>query len=306
MAVTAAPARRGFRIGTATRNQILGLLFVAPWLIGFLAFTVYPILASLYYSFTLYDVINAPQWIGLQNYTFLLTQDPQFPTVLFNTVYLVALGLPTSMAVAFLLAGLLNNNIVGRPAFRTIFFLPSIVPAVAVAMVWLWLYNPNYGLLNATLATLGLQVIPWLSSPALAKISLIIIAVWGQGTTVVIFLAALQDVPRELYDAAKVDGANGYRRFMSITIPLCTPSILFVMITGLIGWFQYFTLPFLMTNGGPMQSTYPYAYYLYQNAFNFFKMGYASALSWILFLIIVIVTFIAFRSSARWVYYAGS
>lgn len=303
MSANVTARRSGFKV--SARNQILGILFVSPWLIGLLAFTAYPILASLYYSFTLYDVINPPRWIGLNNYAFMLTQDPQIPIVIYNTVYFVILGLPAAMIVSFLLAALLNNEIVARPVFRTIFFLPSIVPVVAVAMVWLWLYNPNYGLINSTLAALGLQVIPWLSSPSLAKISLIIISVWGQGTTIVIFLAALQDVPRELYDAAKVDGANVYHRFLNITIPMCTPSILFVLITGLIGWFQYFTLPFIMTNGGPMQSTNVYSYYLYQNAFTFFKMGYASAQSWLLFVIIVIATYIAFRTSARWVYYAG-
>lgn len=297
--------RGGFHLNVSARNQILGLLFVSPWLIGLLAFTAYPILASLYYSFTLYDVINAPRWIGLQNYVFMLTQDPQFPITIYNTIYMVVVGLPLAIVVSFLLAALLNNPILGRPVFRTIFFLPSIFPVVAVAMVWLWLYNPNYGLINSALASWGMQVIPWLSSPALAKPSLILINIWSQGTTIVIFLAALQDVPRELYDAAKVDGANAFHRFLHVTIPLCTPSILFVLITGLIGWFQYFTLPLIMTQGGPMQSTNVYAYYLYQNAFTFFKMGYASALSWILFMIIVTFTFIAFRSSARWVYYAG-
>lgn len=301
---TTAPGRR-VRLGVGARNQILGLVFISPWLIGLLAFTAYPILASLYYSFTLYDIINPPQWVGLQNYVYMLTQDTQMPIVIYNTLYMVILGLPLAMGASFLLASLLNNDITARPIFRTIFFLPSIVPAVAVAMVWLWLYNPNYGLINSTLASLGAQVIPWLSSPSLAKLALIIISVWGSGTTIVIFLAALQDVPRELYDAAKVDGANALHRFLHITIPMCTPSILFVMITGLIGWLQYFTLPFIMTNGGPMQSTNVYAYYLYQNAFSFFKMGYASAQSWLLFVIIVAATFIAFRTSARWVYYAG-
>jgi multiple sugar transport system permease protein len=302
----APPGRsRGLRLSNAARNQIYGMLFVSPWLIGLLAFTAYPILASFYYSFTLYDVINAPRWIGLQNYIFMVTQDPQFPVVLYNTLYMTIIGLPLAMVVSFLLATLLNNPIVARPVFRTIFFLPSIFPVVAIAMVWLWLYNPNYGLINSTLASLGLQVIPWLSSPSLAKLSLIVIYIWGQGTTIVIFLAALQDVPRELYDAAKVDGATALQRFLNVTIPLCTPSILFVLITGIIGWLQYFTIPYIMTQGGPMQSTNVIGYYLYQNAFQFFKMGYASALSWALFVIIVVFTFIAFRSSARWVYYAG-
>src|SRR5262249_9022532 len=158
-------------------------------------------------------------------------------------------------------------NMVGRPFFRTMFFIPAIVPSVAVAMVWLWMYNPSYGLINATLAALGLQVIPWLGAPSLAKISPIIISIWASGGAVVIFLAALQDVPRELYDAAKVDGANGFRRFFNVTIPLCTPSILFVLITGLIFWFQNFTIPWVMTQGGPMQSTEFYSMFLYRNAF---------------------------------------
>jgi len=282
------------------------MLFVSPWLIGFLAFTLYPILASLYYSFMLYDIINEPRFIGLNNFIFMFTQDSSFPVVLYNTIYIVLLGVPTALVISFLLAGLLNNNIVGRPFFRTFFFVPSIVPAVATAMVWLWVYNPSYGLINATLASLGAQIIPWLGAPALAKISLTIISVWAQGATIVIFLAALQDVPRELYDAAKVDGASGFRRFMSVTVPLCTPSILFVLITGLIGWFQYFTIGWIMTQGGPMESTEFYSIYLYRNAFAFFKMGYASALAWVLFMIIMLFTIITFRSSARWVYYQGA
>ncbi len=296
--------RKGMSL--SARNQIYGMLFVSPWIIGLLAFTVYPILASLYYSFTRYDVINAPTFVGLQNYVLLFTQDKDFPIVLSNTVYLVVVGVPLGLLVAFLLASLLNNSVKGRPLFRTIFFLPSIVPVIATAMVWLWVYNPNYGIINASLAAMGLQVIPWLSSPDLAKVSIIIVQVWLQGSAIVIFLAALQDVPRELYEAAKVDGATAYHRFRNVTIPLCTPSILFVLITGLIGAFQEFSLTWILTRGGPMESTTFYGIYLYQNAFQFFKMGYASALAWVLFVIIVIFTIITFRSSARWVYYAGN
>jgi multiple sugar transport system permease protein len=298
------PERRGLS-RTTRRNLITGLLFISPWIIGFLAFTAYPIVASLYYSFTLYDIINPPKFIGLQNFLFMFTKDPSFPIVMYNTIYFVILGVPSALIVAFLLATLLNNNIVGRPLFRTFFFVPSIVPAVAVAMVWLWMYNPNYGLLDASMSALGLQVIPWLGAPELAKASIIIISVWAQGSTIVIFLAALQDVPRELYDAAKVDGASGLRRFLNVTVPLCTPSILFVFITGLIGWFQEFTIIWVMTQGGPMQATEAYSIYLYQSAFQFLKMGYASALAWVLFLVIMLFTYITFRTSARWVYYSG-
>jgi multiple sugar transport system permease protein len=206
---------------------------------------------------------------------------------------------------AFLLATLLNNEMKWRPLFRTIFFLPAIVPAIASAEVWRWVYNPQFGLINATLRSLGMATIPWLSSPALAKPSLIIIHMWAQGTAMVIFLAALQDVPRSLYDAALVDGANRWQRFWHVTIPMCTPAILFVMLTSLIGMFQYFTLGWLLTQGAPNNSTEFYSMYLYRNAFVYFKMGYASALAWFLFLIIVVFTVIIFRTSARWVYYGG-
>lgn len=282
-----------------------GMAFVSPWLIGFLAWTVYPILASLYYSFTRYDVLNPPRWIGFENFTELFLNDQKFRIVTSNTLYFVLIGVPVGVIVAFLLAILLNNELKLRPFFRTIFFLPSIVPAVATAMVWLWIYNPRYGLINSILANYGFTAIPWLSSPSLAKNSLIIIHAWAQGGAMVIFLAALQDVPRSLYDAALVDGANAWRRFWHITIPMCTPAILFVLLTSLINMFQYFTIGWLLTEGGPNLSTEFYGIYLYRNAFKFFKMGYASAQAWILFVLVVLFTIAIFRSSARWVYYGG-
>ncbi|NOZ28182.1 MAG: sugar ABC transporter permease [Chloroflexi bacterium] len=298
------PLRRIHR--TEIRNFTKGIAFISPWLIGFLAWTVYPILASFYYSFTQYDVLNPPKWVGLRNYLELLLEDEKFRIVLGNTLYFVLLGVPIGVVVAFGLASLLNNEMRGRSFFRTIFFLPAIVPAVATAMVWLWIYNPRYGLINSILASLGQTAIPWLSSPAMAKPSLIIIHAWAQGSAIVIFLAALQDVPRSLYDAALVDGANAWQRFWNVTIPMCTPAILFVLITSLIGMFQYFTLGWLLTGGGPNLATEFYGIYLYRNAFQFFKMGYASALAWLLFLLVVVFTIIVFRSSARWVYYGGS
>jgi len=282
-----------------------GLLFISPWLFGFFAFTIYPLLASLYYSFTRYDIISAPQWIGLGNYQKLLFDDDNFRVVVANTLYFVFLAVPLGVVVAFLLATLLNNELRFRSVFRTIFFLPSIVPVVASVMVWLWIYNPRFGLINSTLAAYGFQAIPWLSSPSLVKPSLIIIYAWAQGGSMVIFLAALQDVPRALYDAAVVDGANKLQRFWHVTIPMCTPSILFVALTGLIGAFQYFIQPWIMTSGGPLLQSEFYGVYLYRNAFQHFKMGYASALAWLLFIIIMLSTIALFRTSARWVYYAG-
>lgn len=299
------PRKRSFWHPQEVRSVLLGLLFVSPWLFGFFAFTIYPILASLYYSFTQYDIISEPRWIGLRNYQRLLTEDENFRVVVWNTVYFVVVGVPIGVAIAFLLATLLNNEFRFRSFFRTIFFLPSIVPVVATAMVWLWIYNPRFGLINSLLADWGFQALPFLSSPAWVKPSLIIVYAWAQGGAMVIFLAALQDVPRSLYDAAVVDGANRWQQFWHVTIPMCTPAILFVLLTGLIGMFQYFNPAWIMTQGGPLQASELYGIYLYRVAFNHFKMGYASALAWLLFVMIVIGTVILFRTSARWVYYAG-
>jgi len=287
------------------RRTVRGLLFVSPWIVGFLLFTVYPMFASLYYSLTRYDVLRPPKFVGLANYQQLFSADDLFRTALYNTVWFVTVAVPAAFVTAFLLAVLLNQNVRGRSLFRTIFFLPSITPAVASVMVWLWIYNTQYGLINGVLIALGLKVIPWLSSPALAKPSLAIIQCWSQGTAIVIFLAALQDVPRTLYEAALVDGASSLQRFLHVTIPMCTPAMLYVLLTGLIDTFQSFLWPWLLTRGGPNNATLLYSVYLYRSAFEHFKMGYASAQGWLLFLIIVAFAAIIFRTSARWVYYGG-
>lgn len=291
---------------TEKRDFLKGIAFISPWLLGFLIFTAYPILASLYFSFTDYNLLSSPKFIGFENYITLLTKDEFIGKVLYNTVYFAVFAVPTSLAVSFSLASLLNTKLVGRSVFRTIFFIPSIVPVVSSAMIWLWIYNSQYGLINSNLINLGLPVIPFLSSPNLAKISLIIIYCWATGSSMLIFLAALQDVPQSLYDAAKVDGAGAWARFFNVTIPMCTPAILFNLLMGVIDTFQYFTFVWVLTRGGPNYSTEFYSVYLYRNAFSFLKMGYASALAWILFLIVLVVTLVIFRSSARWVYYGGS
>lgn len=287
------------------RGLLLGLLFVSPWLIGFILWTVYPLVSSLYYSFTRYDLLRPPVFLGLENYRQILTDDPHFPTVMYNTIYYVGLSVPLGVISAFLLATLLNTRIIGRSVFRAIFFFPAIVPAVVVAMVWLFLLNAQYGAINSTLAGLGLSTIPFISSPQWAKPSLILIHMWAQGNAMVIFLATLQDVPRSLYEAATVDGANAWHKFWHVTVPMCTPVILFNLVMGFIGGFQNFTLPWLLTNGGPAQATEFYAVHLYRNAFSYLRMGKASALAWILFIIIVTFTVILFKSSGRWVYYGG-
>jgi multiple sugar transport system permease protein len=287
------------------RKELMGLLFISPWLIGFLMWTVYPLGSSFYYSFTRYDILRDPIFIGLDNYKEIFFKDTAFQKVMGNTLYYVALGSPLYVIAAFLLANLLNTKILGRSWFRAIFFIPSIVPAVVIAMVWSFLLNVQYGAINGTLQGLGLPVIRFLSSPELAKPTMIMINIWGAGSMLVIFLASLQDVPRELYEAATMDGANSWDRFLHITIPFCSPVMLYNLIMSLIWGFQDFTMPMLLTGGGPNQATEFYALYLYRNAFDYLRMGKASALAWILFVIIVLFTFLIFKSTGRWVYYGG-
>ena len=289
------------------RNFLLGILFASPWIIGFLAFTLVPILSSLYYSFTRYDLMRAPVFIGTDNYVNLFTDDDDFRVVVYNTLWWVGISVPLSIISAFLMALLLNTKVVARSFFRAIFFFPSIVPVVVIAFVWQFLLNIQYGAVNSTLASLGFSTIPFLSSPLLVKPSLVLINMWMQGSAMVIFLATLGDVPKTLYEAATVDGANALRRLWHITIPMVSPVILFNLVMALIGGFQFFTLPWLISagKGGPSQSTEFFALFLYRNAFLFLRMGKASALAWILFIVIVIFTYLLFRFSDRFVHYAS-
>lgn len=300
-------ALRPWRWTIRERHDFLrGLVFISPWLAGLCIFLAYPIGASLYYSFTNYDILSsAVKFTGLENYRRLLYGDEYIGKVLFNTMYYVAFGVPSGLVTAFMLAVLLNSNLRLRSLYRTLFYVPAVVPAVASTMVWLWIYNIQYGVINAAVMSLGLPAIPFLSSQQLVKPSLILIHCWASGGTMVIFLAALQDVPRSLYDAATVDGANWRQRFWHITIPMCTPAILFNLLTGMIGAFQYFTFAWLLTGGGPNRASEFYAMHLYRQAFVHLRMGYASAMAWGLFVIVVAVTIVLYRSSARWVYYGG-
>jgi multiple sugar transport system permease protein len=295
------------RLSPYERRQLFtGLLFVSPWLVGFLLWTFYPMASSLYYSFTRYDLIRDPVFIGFDNYTDLFLHDPRFRVVIFNTLYYVGLGIPLSVGTAFLMAVLLNTRISGRPFFRAIFFFPAIVPVTVIAMIWGYLLNPQFGAINGMLQAMGMPIIPFLSNPSLAKPSLIMINMWASGYAMVLFLATLQDVPREIYEAATVDGANAWHKFWSVTVPFCSPVILFNLVTGFIYGFQDFTLPWLLTGGGPNEATEFFALHLFRNAFRFLRMGKASAMAWLLFIVIVIFTYILFKTSARWVYYGGS
>lgn len=304
-ATTVTSKRRWGMTKREWHNQILGMLFIMPWLIGFLALAVIPLIMSFYYGLTRYDLIGDPRFIGLGNYERLFTTDPDFKIVLYNTFYYVIIGVPIGMFVAFLIANLLNADIKGRAIFRSIIYIPAIVPAICSAMVWLFLLNTQFGAINGILKAFEYPTIPFLSSTSLSKPTLIMIFIWAQGAAVVIYMAALQDVPRSLYEAATVDGANFWQKFRNVTVPLCTPVILFNTVLGFIGAFQEFTLPWLLTRGGPAKSTELYVMNLYRNAFVQLSMGKASAMAWILLVIIVAFTAILFFSSGRWVYYGG-
>jgi multiple sugar transport system permease protein len=289
-----------------SRRQLLkGLLFISPWIIGFVAFSLYPIIASFYYSLTSYSVLREPRFLGLGNYRNMFFEDRLFWIALYNTLYYTAGAVGVGTVAAIGMAMLLNMKIRGQAFYRTIFYLPSITPVVAASIVWLWIFNSQYGMANWVLRIFGLGPIGWLSSPDWSKPSLIIMAIWGLGSAVVIYLAGLQDVPAELYEASQIDGASGAQQIRFITIPMITPVILFNVVLGLIGSFQYFTQAYIMTGGGPGDTTLMYALYLYQSAFEFFKMGYGSALAWFLLVIIFFFTYIVMRSSGQWVYYAG-
>ena len=288
------------------RRLMTGLLFISPWILGFLAFRVYPFIASLYYSFTFYPVLQDPKWIGIRNYVNLF-DDPRFLTSLWNSSFYAIGAVPAGALFGILLAMLLNMRVKGLSAFRTIFFLPSITPVVAAAIVWLWMFNPRVGIINYFLSLIGIHGPAWMADPQWAKPALILMSVWSVGNAVVIYLAALQDVPRELLEAASLDGAKALQKIRYVTLPMISPVILFNVIVGLIAAFQLFTQVHVMTDGqgSPADSTLMMSIYLFQSAFLFFKMGYASAQAWILFLIIVAFTLVLFRVSGRLVYYGG-
>jgi multiple sugar transport system permease protein len=300
----AATRGRPFRMTNRRREALMGYLFLSPWLAGFVVFLAGPMIASLLLSFTQYKIITPPRWIGLANYQRMLSDDLFFQSLRVTSTYTlfsVPLGIVASLAVA----SLLNQQIVARGFFRTVFYLPSLISGVAVAIVFAWIFNFRFGILNYFLSFIGISGPNWLGDPHWALWTFILMSLWGIGGNVVIFLAALQGVPRELYEAAEIDGANGWAKFRNITVPMISPAILFVFILGVIGSFQTFTQAYIMTGGGPANATLFYLLYLYKNAFTWFEMGYASALAWVLFIIIMLCTALLLRSSALWVHYEG-
>jgi len=281
-----------------------GFLCASPWLIGFAIFTGGPILFSIIMSFCHYDILNPAQWIGLENYKWIFTKDPLFWNALWNTLYMV-IGVPLGLVAGLAIALLLDLKLRGMVLYRTLFYLPAIVPAVAASILWIWIFNPTHGLFNNVLSVFGVDGPSWLQDAGWSKPSLIIMGLWGVGGSMIIWLAGLKNIPTHLYEAAEVDGAGVWSRFINITIPMLSPYIFFNLIMGLIGTFQVFSQAYIMTEGGPMNSTLFYAYHLFNTAFRYLEMGSASAMAWFLFIIIFGLTMFQLWLSKKWVHYGG-
>ena len=298
------PRSRG--LSRQRRQEALwGIACVAPALLGFLIWQLGPIIASLLIAFTDWNIAGTPEWIGLQNFERMFAQDPLFWQSLRVTAVYTLGSVPLSIVFAFFLAILLNQKVRGLAIFRTIFYLPSIVPVIAASVLWLWLFNPDFGLLNAAADLLHLPRSQWIYGEGSVIPSLILMSLWAVGPMMIIFLAGLQGVPRQLYEAVDVDGGNALHKLWHITIPMVTPTILFNLVLSIIGTMQTFTQAYVMTQGGPNNGSLFFVLYLYRKAFQESDMGYASALAWVLFILIAILSFLVLRTSSRWVYYEG-
>lgn len=283
------------------QDVLHGLAFISPWMVGFGFFTAYPLLSSLYYSLTNYNVIARPKFVGLNNYINLFTDDKMFYTALANTLYMVFVGLSFITVLTIAISILLNDRrIKGLAFFRIVFFIPTLVPLVILAILWIWILQPDAGVVNTALGWFGIEGPGWFASPKWSKPAFILMSLWGSGNMVIIYLAALQDIPASLHEAAAIDGAGYWQQIRAITIPLLRPAILFNVITGIINILQRFAEPLIITKGGPDGSTTFYSLYLYQNAFRFFKMGYACAMGWILLMITMLFTVILLHYNKKW------
>ncbi|MBF9035836.1 ABC transporter permease subunit [Rhodobacterales bacterium HKCCE2091] len=286
-------------------NRFLGLWYVSPYLIGLVLFTMFPFLASFYLSFTDYDLLTAPEWVGLENYERLVTRDRTFAKSLRVTLTYVFTTVPLKLCFALFIAVVLNYRLKGIGLFRTAYYVPSILGgSIAIAVLWRYIFADT-GLVNMIITGFGGEPVNWFGDPGNALFTITLLRVWQFGSAMVIFLAALQSVDKSLYEAASIDGAGPWKIFRHITLPLITPVIFFNLIMQTVQAFQEFNGPFIITNGGPLRSTYLLPLYIYEEAFQSFDMGYASAIAWILFLIIMTLTLVAFWSSKKWVYYAG-
>ncbi len=278
-----------------------GYLFISPWIVGFSVFTAGALLGSFSISLMRWDIVGDPYFLGTANYTKMLGD--QFFWKSLRVTFYYLLNVPMNLVLGLIVALLLNQKIRGLGFFRTVFYLPSVTAGVAVSLLWLWIFNPRFGVINVLLDLVGIKGPGWLGSETWALPALIIMSVWGVGGSMLIYLAALQGIPTALYEAATIDGANQWSKFVHITIPMISPVLLLNLIMGIIGSFQVFTQAFVMTNGGPNYATLFYVLYLYQHAFQWFNMGYASALAWVLFVIIMLCTFLILKMSREWVYY---
>jgi multiple sugar transport system permease protein len=292
-------------LSRSARERVEFYLAIAPWIVGFVCFTGGPILASIYFSFTDWNVLSAPRWIGLDNYRELVSVDPIFWVALYNTAFYTLGHVPLTLAVALGAALLVNRRVPFIPFFRTVYYLPTVTAGVAVSILWLWIFNPEFGLVNYALGLVGIQGPGWLFSKEWAKPALIIMSAWGFGEAMVILLAGLQGVPEHLYEAARIDGAGTWDEFRHVTLPMLSPVIFFVLIVSIINSFQVFTNVWVMTRGGPADATLMYVLQMYLKAFSDLKMGYTSAMAWILFAIVLALTLLQFRVANRWVYYEG-
>jgi multiple sugar transport system permease protein len=291
------------RLTLVQRESIFGWLFILPAVLGFLIWVAGPMIYSAWLSMTDYDLLSPPRFVGLANFTRMFS-DPLFYKSLWVTVLYTVFHVPLTLGLAFGVALLLNTKIPRMAFFRTLYYLPSIVPAVASAVLWVWIFNSEFGLLNLLLRSLGLKKVLWLQDPNTALAALIVMSLWNMGGVMIIFLAGLNGIPEEMYEAAKIDGAGTRASFRFITVPMMTPIIFFNLILEIIGSFQVFTAGFLVTQGGPNYATNFYVLYLFNNAFTYFDMGYASAMAWVLFFIVLVFSLIVFRSGDRWVYEA--
>jgi multiple sugar transport system permease protein len=289
------------------KKSLWAYLFLLPWILGLIIFWLGPILASFYFSFTEYDVISTPRFIGLDNYQKAFRQDDLFWPSLARTFQYSLTVVPLGLVGSLFLAILLNRGMKGTNVFRTIFFIPHLTPLVALALLWTWLFHPTVGPINLALNTVGIPGPGWFASQQWAMWALIVISLWANwgGNAMLIFLAGLQGVPQELIDAAAIDGAGTWAKFRNITLPMISPTILFNLILGIIGSLQVFTLAFVATKGGPAYATWFYALHIYSQAFEYFRMGYGSALAWIFVVILLVFTYIQLNLSRRWVFYAG-
>lgn len=285
------------------KEAIWFYILASPWILGFLVFTLGPMIYSLFLSFTDWDLFTAPNWIGFDNYVKLISNDKIFWKAVVNTLYFAFASIPLGMGISLAIAYLLNKPLRGISVYRTLVYIPATVPVVASSLLFQWLLAPDAGLVNQTLALIGIDGPPWLLSTVWVKPALILMALWGVGGGVTLLLAGMKGIPLTFYEAAAIDGANNQQMFFQITLPMLTPVIFFNLIMGIIGALQTFTQIYIMTGGGPNNASLMMVPYLFDNAFRFFKMGYASAMAWILFAIIMVLTMLVVRSSGAWVFY---